>query len=126
MILTELVILGTIQVHSNNSNILLSLTLKSQEDSLLRILFALSNSVPKIGYVQGMNTMTAVFLATRLKESEIYWLIRYIFYKKKFDEVLHDGFPQVQVLNYQLEIYAKNYIPELVEHLVRDLHQTRL
>ncbi|RYZ83408.1 MAG: hypothetical protein EOP04_20015 [Proteobacteria bacterium] len=59
------------------------------------------------------------FLATKLKDSEVYWLLRYILNKKKFDDVLVDGFPRVQLLNYQLDVFARNYIPELVDYLVR-------
>ena len=84
----------------------------------MRILHALSNSIPKIGYVQGMNTLTSVFLGARLKDSEVYWMMKYIFNKKKFEEILVDGFPRVQILNYQLEVYVRNYIPFLVEFLV--------
>jgi len=73
--------------------------------------------VPKIGYVQGMNTITSVFLGAKLKDSEVYWLMKYILNKKKFEEILMDGFPRVQILNYQLDIYVRNYIPELIEFL---------
>ena len=77
--------------------------------------------MPKIGYVQGMNTITSVFLGAKLKDSEVYWLMKYILNKKKFEEILMDGFPRVQILNYQLDIYVRNYIPELIEFLVKIL-----
>jgi len=83
----------------------------------MRILLAIANSCPKIGYVQGMNVIASVFLATNLKDSEVFWLIRYVLHKKKFEEILLDGFPRVQLLNYQLDVYARIYLPELITYL---------
>jgi len=78
---------------------------------------ALSNGVPKLGYVQGLNTMVALFLAQDLKDFEIYWFMKYLLVKKKLEELFVEGFPRVQLLNYQLEIYARNYLPDLIDHL---------
>lgn len=92
-----------------------------RKECLLRILNALSNGMPKLGYVQGLNTIVAVFISQDLKDYEVYWLMKYILKKKKFDGILSDGFPMVQLLNYQLEIYVRHYLPEIIGHLVNIL-----
>jgi len=56
-------------------------------NTLTDILMALSNGVPKLGYVQGLNTLVALFLAQDLKDFEIYWLMKYLLIKKKLEEL---------------------------------------
>jgi len=85
----------------------------------MKILIALANGVPSIGYVQGLNSLVGLFLSTELSDENIYWLIKYILIRKKYDEIFKEGFPRVQVLTYQLEIYMRNYLPDVIDYLVR-------
>ena len=87
------------------------------QHTLHKILLALSNSVSKIGYVQGFNTIVAVFLSHELKDLEIYWLMNYALKKCKLEDLFREGFPRVQLLNYQLEIFMRNYLPDLFDYL---------
>jgi len=89
----------------------------ARQNSLLKVLIALSNAVPKVGYVQGLNSIAAVFLAHNITDSEAYWIMKYIFKKKHFDDAMVDNFAKVQLLTYQLEIYMRNYLPEIIDHL---------
>jgi len=88
-----------------------------RQNSLLKVLIALSNAIPKVGYVQGLNSIAAVFLAHNITDSEAYWILKYIFKKKHFDDAMLDNFAKVQLLTYQLEIYMRNYLPEIIDHL---------
>jgi len=90
----------------------------SRQNSLFKILIAFSNTMPKIGYIQGINSVAAVFLSHKVAESEVYWLMKYIFKKKKLDDLFTEGFSKVQLLTYQLEIYMRNYLPETIDYLV--------
>jgi hypothetical protein len=48
---------------------------------LNNILLALSNSVPEVGYIQGLNSIVAIFLMKRIKEENIYWILKYMLNK---------------------------------------------
>ena len=88
---------------------------------MTRVLVAVSNSLPKTGYVQGLNAIVSILLAQKLTEQQSYWMLLYLLKKCKINEILAEGFPKVQLLNYQLEIFMRNYLPDIIDHLVKDL-----
>lgn len=92
-----------------------------RKQSMTRVLVAVSNSLPKTGYVQGLNAIVSILLAQKLTEQQSYWMLLYLLKKCKINEILAEGFPKVQLLNYQLEIFMRNYLPDIIDHLVKDL-----
>lgn len=89
----------------------------------MRVLVAVSNSLPKTGYVQGLNSIGSALLAQDLTEQQSYWMLLYLLKKCKVNELVAEGFPKVQILNYQLEIFMRNYLPDIIDHLVRSLYK---
>ena len=82
------------------------------------ILVALSNTDRQVGYVQGMNILVSSFLGMNMAEEESYWLSKYIFKKMKLKDVMINNFPKLNSLNYQLENFMMNYMPNVLAHLV--------
>lgn len=85
---------------------------------LTNVLVASSNSLPNIGYVQGLNSIVSILLSQGLTEQQSYWMLLYLLKKCKINDLLSEGFPKVQILNYQLEIYMRNYLPDVIDYLV--------
>jgi len=83
----------------------------------LKVLVAVANTVREVGYIQGLNLIAGVFLLS-LKEEESFWMMIYLLEKLEFKEVLQSNFERVSILNYQLEIYVKNYFPSIAHRFV--------
>jgi len=81
------------------------------------VLVAVANTVQEVGYIQGLNLIAGVFLFS-LKEEESFWMMVYLLEKLEFKDVLRSNFERVGLLNYQLEIYLKNYFPSIANRLV--------
>lgn len=90
----------------------------SSQNLLKNILVALSNTDSQVGYVQGMNILVSSFLGMKVAEDESYWLSKYIFKKMKLKDVMINNFPKLNSLNYQLENFMMNYMPDVLSHLV--------
>lgn len=63
--------------------------------------------------------MVGVFLLNGLKENEVFWLIKFFLNKMDLKSIYSPGFPKIQILNYQLEIYLKVYMKDVFEKLVK-------
>lgn len=87
-------------------------------ENLFYELRALSNCFPKIGYTQGLNSWVAIFLMKELNQNECFWATIYFLNKLKFKEILYPGFPRIDILNFQLEVYMNVYMRKVVDHLV--------
>jgi hypothetical protein len=87
-------------------------------ENLFYELKALSNSFPKIGYTQGLNAWVAIFLMKGLNQNECFWAMIYFMNKLKFKELLYPGFPRIEILNFQLEVYMNVYMRKISNHLV--------
>ena len=85
---------------------------------MLRVLIAVSNTIKDMGYIQGLNSVAGVFLF-HLKEEESFWMMMYFLEKLTFKEVLKEDFKQVHMLNYQLQMFLNNYLPEVSAYLVK-------
>ena len=84
---------------------------------LKKILRAISHSVKDVGYVQGLNQIVGLFILDGKKEDEIYWIVLYFLKKMKGRELYIENFPKLKVLNFVLEVFMMNYMPELVYFL---------
>jgi len=82
------------------------------------VLVAIANTVKDVGYIQGLNSIAGVFLFV-LKEEEAFWALLYLLERKQAKKIFKAGFPQVAVLNYQLQCFMENYLPDLAKHFVR-------
>lgn len=87
--------------------------------NLQNILRAISNSYPDIGYTQGMNFWVGVLILNGLKENEVYWLLRFFLTKMDLKSMVSPGFPRMCILNYQLEIYLKFQMKDVIDKLVQ-------
>lgn len=89
---------------------------KEGRSSLLRVLVALSNTVKDVGYIQGLNSIAGVAL-TCLKEEETFWMLLYMMEKLNVKDILNESFTRINILNYQLQTFLDNYLPELAAYL---------
>lgn len=53
-----------------------------------------------------------------LNQNECFWATIYFLNKLKFKEILYPGFPRIDILNFQLEVYMNVYMKQVVNHLV--------
>lgn len=90
----------------------------SSKQYLQKILRAISNSHIGIGYTQGLNAMVGVLILNGLRENEVFWLLQYFLNKMDMKSILSPGFPKIQLLNYQLLIYMKIYMNDVIQKLV--------
>jgi len=81
-------------------------------DPLLRVLMALCNTYPEMGYVQGFNSLVGVALLS-LPEKEAYSLMIYLFEDLKIKQLFQNDFEGLSLLNYQLEAYLEHYLPDV-------------
>ena len=79
---------------------------------------AISNSYTEIGYIQGINAWVGVLLLNGLKEIDAYWLIIFFLNKMNLKSMISPGFPKIKILNYQLEIYMKIHMKDVINRLV--------
>lgn len=78
---------------------------------------AVSNSIAEVGYIQGMNSISGVFLFY-MKEEQSFWATLYLLEKLKVKNILNDDFKTVHLLNYQFESFLQNCLPAVANHLV--------
>jgi len=45
--------------------------------------------------------LVATFLLNKLKENETYWISKYFLNKLRVKDLLKDGFPKLNLINYQ-------------------------
>jgi len=87
-------------------------------DGLLKVLVAISNTIKEVGYIQGLNSVAAVFLYY-LKEEESFWILLYLMERVKAKEIFKTDFERVSILNYQLETFVHYYLPTVAQYFVR-------
>ena len=75
------------------------------------VLVALSNSIKEVGYIQGLNSIVAVYVLQHFSEEEIYWILKYKIKKLKMIDLFSDGFPKLNFLTYALRNFLFNYNP---------------
>ena len=79
---------------------------------MLKVLMALCNTYPELGYIQGFNSLVGVSLLN-LQEQEAYSLMMHLFEDLKVKQLFVNDFEGLSLLNYQLEIYLEHYLPEV-------------
>ena len=85
---------------------------------MLKVLVAIANTVQEVGYIQGLNSIAGVFLFY-LKEEESFWMMLYLLEKIRTKDIFKSDFERVSILNYQLEMFVNNYLPEISQHFVK-------
>ena len=78
---------------------------------------AIANTVPVVGYIQGMNSIVGILLHT-FSEEESFWTLLYIMEKLELKNLLGNNFKMVNVLNFQLHYFTEHYFPEITAYLV--------
>ena len=86
--------------------------------TLYRVLIAISNTEPEVGYIQGLNSVVGTLLL-HLKEEDTYWMMLYLLRSRGLSKVFTPPFSKTDIWNYQLEILMQNYLPDIFDHLVR-------
>lgn len=89
-----------------------------RQQILKQVLNALANSDKEIGYIQGLNVFVSIFIWNGLSEQEIYWISKFFLEKKRLKDVMKQGFPKLQSLTYQFDVFLSNYLPEIKKHFV--------
>jgi hypothetical protein len=82
-----------------------------------RILRALANIDPEVGYVQGMGFMTGTLL-TQMGEEEAFWCMHAFMNNEKYRcrEVFRNGFPLLKIQFHQLKRLMEQQVPKLAAH----------
>jgi len=81
-------------------------------EPLLKVLMALCNTYPEMGYVQGFNALVGIALLS-LPEQEAYSLMIFLFEDLKVKQLFQNDFKGLSLLNYQLEAYLEHYLPDV-------------
>ena len=82
---------------------------KEQNDKLMNVLMAISNSYPQVGYCQGMNQWAGFLLINDFDEEYTYWIIISLFEKHRYIQYFRE------VTNIQLQCYVLQKL--LIKHL---------
>ena len=82
-----------------------------------RILRAMSNIDPEVGYVQGMGFICGTLL-TQMGEEETFWTLHAMMTKERYmmREVFKAGFPMLKIQFYQLKQLMRQQVPKLAAH----------
>ena len=86
---------------------------------LFRVLANYSKYNQKLGYVQGMGYLAAIFLIYMDEESSFY-MLHCLMKKYKLEGLFFDGFPDLKKKFYVLLNLEKKFIPQIYDILKRD------
>lgn len=84
--------------------------------SLYNVLRAFSKFSPKIGYVQGMGFITAMFL-TYMDEESAFWLLHSLMEKYGMDGFYSPEIPDLPKSFYKFLTLMKRFLPKVYEHM---------
>ena len=84
---------------------------------LVRILNAVANHIPDLGYVQGMNFIAASLLLILCNEEDTFYMMIQLLKKYKLKDMYLNNFNQLKLLCFQLESFVQAYLPHLSEIL---------
>ncbi|CDW77234.1 tbc domain-containing protein [Stylonychia lemnae] len=85
------------------------------QDMLVRILNAIANHIPDLGYVQGMNFIVSSLLLILCNEEDTFYMMIQLLQKYKLKDMFLNNFDQLRLLCFQLEQFIKAYLPKLNE-----------
>lgn len=86
--------------------------------TLYRVLIAISNAEPEVGYIQGLNLVIGTLLLS-LKEEDAFWMALYLLRKRELRKVFIPPFLKPELWTYQLEVFMRSYMPDIFDNLVR-------
>ena len=92
--------------------------------TLYRVLVAISNAEPEVGYIQGLNTVIGMLLL-HLREEDAYWMGLYLLRKRGLGKVFIPPFSKPEIWNYQLDVFMRCYLPDIFDDLVRLLQVSK-
>jgi len=96
---------------------------KGGEASLRRVLRAYSVIDPDVGYCQGMNFISAMFITLVSNEEEAFWLLENVMDTKSpcsMRGLFGDGMAQAQEVLYIAEKVIQQYLPKIAAHFERE------
>ena len=73
---------------------------------LIRILNAVANQMPDLGYVQGMNFIAASLLLILCNEEDTFYMMIQLLKKYKLKDMYLNNFNQLKLLCFQLESFV--------------------
>lgn len=127
---TEEMVEGSEEQNKNNSKNKASyfLNAKGGQAALRRVLRAYSIIDPEVGYCQGMNFISAMFIIVlKNKEEEAFWLLESIMEETpcRMRGLFGNGMAQAQEVLYIAEKVIFQYLPKLAAHFDREhIHVT--
>ena len=86
--------------------------------TLYRVLTAISNAEPEVGYIQGLNLIIGTSLLY-LKEEDAFWMGLYLLRKRDLRRVFIPPFLKPELWTYQLEVFMRSYLPDIFDFFVR-------
>lgn len=99
----------------------------NKHKTLRSVLIALANVLTRIGYIQGLNAITAAFMfklysLNNFKEDELvpsltFWVVRGILFKFNLGDYYADGFRGYKVICWIFKLVLELYFPEIFERL---------
>jgi len=90
----------------------------SMQAPLLRVLRALANANPKLGYCQGLNYVAGLLLLATREEEATFWLMRALT-ERILPEYYSPGMPGLLVDMRALAVLARQEVPRLAAHIDR-------
>ena len=90
----------------------------SGQSSLFKVLVALANSDPEVGYCQGMSSVAAFFLLY-FEEETAFLYLRSLFRSQGLSQLYAVGFPKLFETFYLHERYLHFFYPRIARHLTR-------
>ena len=84
---------------------------------LVRILNAIANYLPDLGYVQGMNFIAASLLLILCNEEDTFYMMVQLLLVYKLKDMYLQSFKMMKLLCYQLDSFIQAYLPHMYELL---------
>ena len=90
---------------------------KAHQEAMMRILGAVVQFNPEVGYFQGMNYIAGLLIHLLDREEDIFWLFNTLLRDFKLKTLLLPGLKKLKLKCYQLACLMQNYLPEVAERL---------
>jgi hypothetical protein len=86
---------------------------KAGQDSLFRVLRAVSSRMRGVGYCQGLNFVVATVQTVLVEEEEAFYCCLALLLRHKVGELFHPQFPRLSIITWQFDRLVDAFLPKL-------------
>ena len=90
---------------------------KDAEDMLFNILIAYANLDTEVGYVQGMNYVSAMLLMHIQDEEKVFWCLTHLLHRQNYRSIYMEEMPKLMDLIEIIEKKMKKEYAHIYKHL---------